>query len=246
MNIYESWIVTKPIAHRGLFNDEIPENSIAAFKNAIKNKMPIEIDVTCLADETPVVFHDEKLARMTGKNGFISNCNYEDIANLTLKGTKERIPTFEQALEAIAGKVPILIEIKNFGKVGSFEKNIWKILQKYDGEYAVESYNPYTLEWFKNNAPKIKRGQTASFFKNKEIIGLRKFSLKRMHYNKKISEPSFIIYKIEDMPNRFVRKYTGKIPILVYTVRSKDQEIESKEFSDNFIFDSYVPDDYLK
>ena len=117
MNIYESWLVKQPIAHRGLFGDKIPENSIAAFKNAIKNKLPIELDVTCLADGTPVVFHDEKLARMTGKDGFISNCKYEDIQKLTLAGTKERIPTLQEALDLIDGKVPILVEIKNYGKV---------------------------------------------------------------------------------------------------------------------------------
>ena len=78
MNIYETWIVKQPIAHRGLFGDKIPENSIAAFKNAVKNKVTIDLDVSFLTDGTPVIFHDEKLARMTGKDGFISNCKYED------------------------------------------------------------------------------------------------------------------------------------------------------------------------
>ncbi len=84
MNIYESWIANSPIAHRGLFDENIPENSIASFKNAIKNKVAIELDVTNLADGTVVVFHDKKLARMTGQNGFISNCTIEDLNKLTL------------------------------------------------------------------------------------------------------------------------------------------------------------------
>ena len=58
MNIYETWIAKTPIAHRGLHNDKCPENSIAAFKNAVKNKVPVEMDVVCLTDGTPVVFHD--------------------------------------------------------------------------------------------------------------------------------------------------------------------------------------------
>ena len=214
MSIYDSWIVKSPIAHRGLFNDEIPENSIAAFKNAVKNKIAIELDVTSLSDGTLVVFHDSKLARMTGKDGFISNCKYEEIENLTLLKSKEKIPTFKQALDAINGKVPVLIEVKNFGKVGSLEKEVWKQLQGYNGEYAISSFNPYTLEWFKKNAPIIKRGQVASFFKSKEITGIKRFSLKRMRFNKKISEPHFIIYSAEDMPNKYVRKYYGVIPVL--------------------------------
>ena len=124
MNIYESWIVKTPIAHRGYFGEDIPENSLAAFKQAIKHKLPIELDVTALADGTPVVFHDEKLARMTGHDGFISNSSLADIANLKLQGTKEKIPTFAEVLELVDGKVPLMIEIKNFGKVGPLEKAV--------------------------------------------------------------------------------------------------------------------------
>ena len=241
MNIFDTWIATTPIAHRGLFNEKCPENSIAAFKNAIKNKLPIEFDVTCLIDETPVVFHDEKLARMTGKDGFISGCSYKDIEKLTLAGTKERIPTLKEALDVIDGKVPVLITIKNFGKVGPTEKAIWKVLQGYRGEYAVGSYNPYTLEWFKNNAPKVKRGQVSCFFKNKEITGIKTFSLKRMLLNKKISEPNFIVYDANDMPNKYVKKYYGKLPIIVYTIKNIGDENRMKDYCDNFVFDTYLP-----
>ena len=241
MSIFETWIVSKPIAHRGLFTESIPENSLGAFKNAVKNKLPIELDVTLLADGTPVVFHDEKLARMTGKDGFISHCTYADISKLTLMKTKEKIPTFAEALEVIDGKVPVLVEIKNFGKVGQTEKQVWKVLQNYHGEYAVESFNPYTLEWFKKNAPKVKRGQLACFFKDREITGLRRFSLKRMLLNKKISEPNFIVYSAEDMPNKYVKKYYGKIPVLVYTIKNAEEEQRMKPYADNILFDSYTP-----
>lgn len=241
MNIYDSWLVQQPIAHRGLFTDKIPENSLSAFKNAIKSKLPIELDVTILTDGTVVVFHDEKLARLTGKDGFISNCSYADIAKLTLSGTKEKIPTLKEALEVIDGKVPILIEIKNFGKVGAIEKAVWKALQGYRGEYAIQSFNPYTLEWFKKNAPKIKRGQLSCFFKNKEITGVKRFSLKRMLLNKKISEPNFINYAAEDMPNKYVKKYYGKIPVLAYTIESEADESRLENYIDNIVFDKYTP-----
>jgi glycerophosphoryl diester phosphodiesterase len=241
MNIYDTWLVKSPIAHRGLFTDKIPENSIASLKNAIKNKCPVELDVTILVDGVVVVFHDEKLARMTGKDGFISNCSYADISKLTLAGTKEKIPTLKEALDAIDGKVPVLIEIKNYGKVGVIEKAVWKVLQDYRGEYAIQSFNPYTLEWFKNNAPKIKRGQLASFFKNKEITGIKRFYLKRMLLNKKISEPNFISYSAEDMPNKYVKKYYGVIPVLAWGIDSEEKENRISNYSDNIIFCKYVP-----
>ncbi len=241
MNIYETWIAKSPIAHRGLHNEKCPENSIASFKNAVKNKVPIEMDVVCLTDDVPVIFHDEKLARMTGKDGFISNCSYDDISKLTLLGSKEKIPTLAEALDAIDGKVPVLIEIKNWGKVGIVEKSIWKVLQNYNGEYAICSFNPYTVEWFKNNAPKVKRGQLSCFFKDREVTGARKFSLKRMLFNKKISEPNFIVYAASDMPNKYLKKYYGKVPIVACSITSEEQEAELKGFCDNFAFDHYTP-----
>lgn len=240
MNIFDSWIAKSPIAHRGLFDETTPENSLLAIKKAIKNKVAVELDVTSLADGTIVVFHDEKLARMTGKDGFISSCNYDDISKYTLLGTKEKIPTLEEALKLIDGKIPVMIEIKNFGKVGAVEKAVWKLLQDYSGEYAVVSFNPYTLEWFKKNAPKVKRGQMASFFQDKEITGVSRFSLKRMKLNKKISEPHFIIYSHENMPNKYVKKYYGILPILT-CAKSADDEIKLSGIVNNFLFDGYLP-----
>ena len=242
MSIYETWIVKSPIAHRGLFGENIPENSLAAFKQAIKNKLPIELDVSFLADGTPVVFHDEKLARMTGQDGFISNCTLADIADYRLQGTKEKIPTFAEALEVIDGKVPVLIEIKNYGKVGQFEKAVWKELVKYRGEYAIISFNPYSLEWFKENAPKVKRGQLSSFFRDDKITGVKRYALKRMLLNKKISEPNFVIYNSQDMPNKYLNKYYGVIPVLAFTIKNEGEERRLKGFCDNIIFDSYTPE----
>lgn len=241
MNIYDTWLVKSPIAHRGLYNEKYPENSLSAFKNAVKNNFAIELDVTCLADDIPVVFHDERLARMTGKDGFISGAKYSDICKLNLLGSKEKIPTLKEALDVIDGKVPVLIEIKNYGKVGTVEKSVWKVLQEYRGEYAIDSYNPYTLEWFKKNAPKIKRGQHASLFVDKEITGISKFFLKRMLLNKKISEPNFIVYSSEDMPNKYLKKYYGVLPIIADAVSSDEEQQKLKDLSDNFLFDSYLP-----
>ena len=241
MSIFETWIAKTPIAHRGLFGENIPENSIAAFKQAIKNKLPIELDVSFLVDGTPVIFHDEKLARLTGQDGFISGCTMSDISSFRLQGTKEKIPTLAEALDVIDGKVPVLIEIKNYGKVGACEKSVWKELIKYNGEYAIISFNPYSLEWFKENAPKVKRGQLASFFRGQEIAGVRRFALKRMLLNKKVSEPNFVIYNCEDMPNKYLKKYYGVIPVLAFGLKNEAEELRVKGFCDNIIFDSYTP-----
>jgi len=240
MDIFDSWLCNKYIAHRGLHDDLAPENSLASYKNAIDKNYAIEIDVRPLSDGTVVVFHDETLGRMTGADGFISNFSYDDIKDLRLLKTQEKIPTLEEVLNFVDGKTPILIEIKNMGKVG-FEKNVWKILSKYKGEYAIQSFNPYSLEWFKINAPQVKRGQLSSFFKGENSINFAKrFALKRMLLNKKVSEPNFIGYQAENLPNRFVKKYK-ELPVLAWCVRSEEMFEKMKKVADNIIFENIDP-----
>ena len=75
MDLFKSWLVETPIAHRGYHNKTTPENSLGAFSNAIEKGYAIELDVQLLADDTVVVFHDESLARMTGNDGYLKYLN---------------------------------------------------------------------------------------------------------------------------------------------------------------------------
>ena len=241
MNIFDSWLCNVPIAHRGLHNEEIPENSLKAFKNAIENNYAVEFAVRALADGSIVVFNDDTLGRMTGKDGYINNFTYDDVKELTLLKSEEHIPTFQEVLNLIDGKVPVLVEIKNSGKVG-FEKDVWKMLSKYKGEYAVQSFNPYSLEWFKINAPHVKRGQLASFFKgNKEIGFAKRYALKRMLLNKKVSEPHFISYQVENLPNKYVKKYSD-LPLLAWVVKDQETLNRVNKYCDNIIFEGFNPE----
>ena len=108
-----SWIKETPIAHRGLHTKDIPENSLSAFENALKNNYAIELDVQFTKDKEVVVFHDENLKRMTNDTRNIEDVNYDELKNLRLGNTNEIIPTLEEVLELVDSKVAILIEIKD-------------------------------------------------------------------------------------------------------------------------------------
>lgn len=240
MDLFRTWLVETPIAHRGLHNKDIPENSLAAFSNAINNGYAIELDVQMLSDGTVVVFHDESLSRLTGNDGYIKFLNKSDLEILSLNGTKEKIPTFEDALNLISGRVPILIEIKNNGKVGELEGKVIEMLKNYKGQYAIQSFNPFVLQYFRHHAPEIIRGQLASYFKNKKMPFFQKFALKRMMLNKKISKPDFISYDARNLPNRFVSKYK-KLPLLAWTVKSQTEYMNVVKYCDNVIFENFEP-----
>ncbi len=240
MDIFNSWLVETPIAHRGLHNKECPENSLPAFQNAIDAGYPIEIDVQIIADGTVVVFHDESLSRLTDNDGYIKFLNKSDLDILRLKDSKEKIPTFEEVLKFVNGRTPILIEIKNSNKVGELEKKVIEILKDYKGEFAIQSFNPYVLEYFYKHAPNILRGQLAGYFKKEKLSFFKKYALKRMLLNKKISHPNFISYEAKKIPNRFIRKYK-KLPLLAWTVRSQTEYLKVVKYCDNVIFEDFEP-----
>ena len=96
------------------------------------------------------------------------------------------------------------------------------------------------MEWFKNNAPDIARGQLAGFFKDAKLSFFKKFALKRMMLNKKVACPNFISYEAKYIPNRYVSKYK-KLPLLVWTVRSQDEYMKVVKHCDNIIFENFEP-----
>ena len=240
-NIWDSFLVNKMIAHRGLHDKKVPENSLTAFKNAIEKGYCIELDINPIADGTPVVFHDSKMSRMTGKDKYIQNLDREEFDATTLSGSSEKIPTFEEVLSLVDGKVPLLIEIKHQEKVGQLEKSVWELLKNYKGEYAIQSFDPYTLNWFYKNAPKVWRGQLSCYFKGEKMNLIKKMILKHMSL-KKVVQPNFVSYNIQDLPNRFTKRMD--IPLITWVVRNYEDYLKALKHTDNIIFEDFEPDLY--
>lgn len=239
MDLTNSFLINKYIAHRGYHDEENPENSLGAFQRAVDAGYAIELDVHQISDGTLVVFHDETLSRITGKDGYTEQLTKETLSNYYLNGTSFTIPTLEEVLKLVDGKVGLLIEVKNTGKVGKLESALYEILKNYKGEFAIQSFNPFVLEWFYKNAPEIPRGQLSSFFTNTKLSLIKKFALKRMIYIKKF-DINFISYEAKRLPNRFVNKYRN-LPLLAWTIRSQSEYMEVAKHCDNIIFEGFTP-----
>ncbi len=239
MNVKESWLLKKPIAHRGLHNEEVPENSLAAFARAIEKGYPIELDIRIIDDGTVIVFHDDKLGRMTEHDGYASNLKRGNLSELRLKKSDEAIPTFEQVLELVNGQVPLLIETKVTGKIGELESKAIDLLKNYNGEFAVQSFDPYSMEYFKKNEPDIMRGQlSAKMDKSSGLSFFKRLALSHLHVTG-ISEPHFISYNFADLPNKYVTK--KGLFTLAWTVRSNADYEKVKDYCDNIIFERFIP-----
>ncbi len=227
------WITTRPIAHRGLHQGTaVPENSLAAFEAAIAAQHPIELDVQLLSDGHLAVFHDRDLKRLTGQKGRIASQTLHSLQRLRLYDTDQTIPSLAAVLACVDGRVPLLIEIKNEKKVGPPEQALVKTLAGYQGEFAVQSFNPRSLQWFKRHAPEILRGQLASqpqkFLRSNLLLTWA-------------SCPHFIAYNVKalpTLPTTLARHHFNR-PLLAWTVRSQADCEKAHQHADNYIFDPF-------
>lgn len=238
-----SWIKETPIAHRGLHTKDIPENSLSAFENALKNNYAIELDVQFTKDKEVVVFHDENLKRMTNDTRNIEDVNYDELKNLRLGNTNEIIPTLEEVLELVDSKVAILIEIKDSKDYIELSEKTYEILKGYEGNYAIQSFNPFILEWYKNNASEVIRGQLSGTFTegSESLNSFEKFVLKNMLLNFK-SKPNYIGYDLEGIPKSKLESLRKKgVPIIVWTVKNKEDMEKAYKYSDNITFENFLP-----
>ncbi|QSF13456.1 glycerophosphodiester phosphodiesterase family protein [Mycoplasma sp. Mirounga ES2805-ORL] len=235
------WLITQYISHRGYHNDICPENSIKAFENSIKNGFAIELDIHILKDNKIVVFHDDSLKRMTGIDKIIEECDYEEIKSLSLKNSKEKIPLLSDVLNLVNGKVPLLIEYKTRQfKSRILEEESWKILKNYKGQFAIQSFNPYTLLWFKNNAPYVIRGQLSGGFLGEKMNIFKKYYLKRMIMNKK-TKPDFINYEKTFLKQKYIKKIKKHLPVLSWIITNYEEMKEHNKDCNNFIFEGFDP-----
>lgn len=249
------WLKTAIIAHKGIHYDSqgIPENTIAAFAKAAENNCAIELDVSLTKDNKLVVFHDRKLKRLFGIDDLTQDKTYAELEQLKFANSNEKIPLFSDALAFVDGRVPLIIEIKNEDKVGEMESMIYDMLKDYKGLYAVQSFNPYTLKWFRQNAPEVLRGQLSGSFVisdyEHEYAGTtilpwyKKFILSNLLLDFE-SKPNFIVYETESVSNNTLDdlKKLG-VPVLGWTIDTKEEYTKVEKYFDNFVVETSYLDE---
>jgi len=242
-----AWLKSTLIAHKGIHNDSqgIAENSISAFSNAMEQGYIIELDVSLTKDNQLVVFHDKKLKRLFGIEANLKDTTFQELSKLKFRNSNETVPLFSKVLTLVNGKVPLVIEIKNEGKVGEMERMIYDELKDYKGVYSIQSFNPYTLKWFRKNAPGVLRGQISGSFVvsdyDVEYAGTmrlpwyEKFLLSNLLLDFE-SKPNFINYEIKNTDINTIKnlKKIG-VPILGWTIDNKAEYERVKNYFDNFI-----------
>ena len=199
------------IGHRGA-RGYIAENTLESIQKALDlNVDGIEIDVFRCASGEIVVFHDKKLQRLTGHNGLIEETTFEELKNMLVAG-RYRIPTLQQVLEKIGGKILLNVELKGENTAiptATILKQYLSDSQSDIKKLIVSSKNWKELTLFKNQNTNIpigvlshyniflEKGVDAIIEKGRELSALAihpKFSILNKKAIDKMHSAGFLVY----------------------------------------------------
>ncbi|MEH3146880.1 MAG: glycerophosphodiester phosphodiesterase family protein [Methylobacterium frigidaeris] len=242
------WLTARPIAHRGLHDRAagIPENTIAAAEAAIARGYAIECDVQLSADGEAMVFHDLNLGRLTAETDPVGSRAAADLARLAVAGSSERIPTLPDFLAAIAGRTPLVIEVKSRhdGDL-ALARRTAEIAAGYDGPVALKSFDPAIVGALADLGPGIPRGIVAE--SRQDDPAYAAMSAEARHGLANLlhiadSRPDFLSWRVDDLPNAATHlcRHLARMPVMTWTVRNEDQVRRARQHADQMVFEGFL------
>ncbi|MFM9936819.1 MAG: glycerophosphodiester phosphodiesterase family protein [Novosphingobium sp.] len=220
-----AWLHGVTYAHRGLHGPGsdgrgLPENAPSAFAAAIAAGYGIECDIQRSSDGQAMVFHDWELERLTGETGPVIERSAAQLGQIRITGSEDTIPTLRQLLDQVAGRVPLLIEIKSQPgtRVAAICLAVRRLLEGYRGPVAVMSFDPRVPRWFARYSPHVVHGLVMSEEGSRTV-----FARTRRHIMLWRARADFLAYDVRDLPSRFAAAQRRRgFPVLTWTVRSPE------------------------
>lgn len=241
----------RPIAHRGLHDIKrgIVENTGPAFEAAIAAGYGIECDIRPIKRGIPIVFHDETLQRLVKARGPVANLKESDLKSLRYRVGDTAILTLAALLDLVAGRVPLLIEIKSEWEPADqdFIAHVASLVTKYRGPVALMSFDPAVMIAVREAAPNIPRGIVSGSYSGagwwkREITKKRADALRSL-LESGPAAPDFYAYQVDALPTpvtEYVRHVSG-IPLFTWTVRTPKQRRIAASWADAMIFEGFRP-----
>ncbi len=239
----------RPIAHRGLHDSAsgIVENTASALQAAIDAGYAIELDVQEAGDGAAMVFHDATLDRLMEASGPVVSLSSAQLKRINFKNAPDRLQTLKEALELIAGQVPVVIEVKsNWRARKPFEAALAQILKTYKGRAAIMSFDPYCIKAIAEHAPGLPRGLVAGPFRNPRYWGhLTAWQRFRMRHlmSASIARPHFVAYDVDGLPSLapVIWRQVLNRTLLAWTVRGEPEGRRALRWADAMIFEGFRP-----
>lgn len=243
-----AFLTARPIAHRGLHGlaPGVVENLPAAFDAAIAGNYAIECDVQPTADGDAIVFHDGTLDRLTTATGRVEAQSAAELGRIAFKATGDRMITLAGLFAQVAGRVPLVVEIKSEfdGRLG-LTRRVAELAASYGGPLALMSFDPAPIAWLKANAPKLVRGIVAeSHYAGAHWAHMpatmRRDLASLAHYPD--TDPHFLSWRVADLPSAATERYRGSLgrPVICWTVRTEAERAIAADHADQVTFEGYL------
>ena len=204
-------------AHRGLhFGPQFPENSLTAFAAALELGAGIECDLRLTADNQAIVFHDADAWRMCASPLRIGETNWSDLSRLRVG--EHAIPTFESLLALVAGRVPLLLEVKVEGDVWRWIPALRSALASYGGPFGIMSFDPRIPRLVKTNLPHFRCG----------LVVRASLPTWRRRLALWLADPHFIAVDRAALSQPWVSCLRQRMPIYSWTVRTADERRQAE------------------
>jgi len=241
------WLVERPVAHRGLHGGGVIENTLAAAKAAVDAGYAIEVDLQLTSDNEIVVFHDDTLDRLTDAKGPLAERTLAELKGFAIGGTREHIPALQELLDLVAGRTPLVLELKSdWNGDERLARRTAEVLVGYSGPVAVMSFDPRILVTLQKHAPGLPRGIVAErYYDDPEwspATRQQKFYLGNLLHITR-TKPHFVAYSVNDLPAfapLIARHFLG-MKLLTWTVRSNEQRKTARRWANQMIFEGFRP-----
>mgnify|MGYP001029132322 CR=1 FL=1 len=249
MPALESEFLQRPLAHRALHDrtEGRIENSLLAIEAACQHGYGIEIDVQLSQDNTAMVFHDDQLDRLTPAAGLVAAWTSDQLTSTPLTDSTDTIPTLDAVLSCVAGRVPLVIELKDqhaTARNTALAQAVANTLAAYQGPVALMSFSPVIMHALAPICPNLPRGLVSYDYAADAACTLPKAlqdHLTQMRDYDAVGA-SFISYRWQDLPHPAVAQIKAKGgAILCWTTKSPADDTIARQIADNVTFEGYLP-----
>jgi glycerophosphoryl diester phosphodiesterase len=240
------WLTARPIAHRGLHDARqgVVENTLGAAEAAIRGGYAIECDVQLSGDGEAMVFHDARLDRLTRARGAVSQKTVAAIQAAPLRQSGERVPTLPQLLAIVAGRTPLICEIKSrFDGDLRLTERVAALARAYGGPIALKSFDPAPIAHLRaaheGLAPLgiVAEANYGGRYWRDLSPGQRQSCAAFLHHPQ--TRPDFLSWRVEDLPHPtpFLLRQLLHLPVMSWTVRTADQRRLAAHWADQIVFE---------
>ena len=243
------WLTARPVAHRGLHDISrgIVENMPAAAEAAISRNFAIECDIQLTADGEAMVHHDDELGRLTEGSGALLTKTAAELKAVRFKNTAERMMTLTDLCDLVAGRVPLVIEVKShFDGDRKLVTRMAEVLAAYKGPAVGMSFDPDHLVALREIIPSRPRGIVAEHDYTAEdwpeASPEQRHGMTHMRHFFR-TRPDFVAYWVDELPSLapWLARNVFRCPLLTWTVRTPEQRERAARCADQMIFEGFVP-----